>query len=56
MDSFKSFSNVQVPATRNGQKENISAKEIVKGDVVHIKTGEKIPADFRVFSIDGDVQ
>ena len=56
MDSFKSFSNVQVTVTRNGQKENISAKEIVKGDVVHIKTGEKIPADFRVFNIEGDLQ
>ena len=56
MDSFKSFSNVQVTVTRNGEKQNISAKEIVKGDVVHIKTGEKIPADFRVFSIEGDLQ
>ena len=30
MDSFKSFSNVQVTVTRKGQKENVSAKEIVK--------------------------
>ena len=56
MDSFKSLSNVQVTVTRNGVKENISAKDVVKGDVVHIKTGEKIPADFRVFSIEGDLQ
>ena len=41
MDSFKSFSNVQVTVTRNGQKANISAKEIVKGDVVHIKQEKK---------------
>ena len=56
MDSFKSFSNTMVTVTRDGQQQNIAAQEIVKGDVVHIKTGEKIPADFRVFRIDGDLQ
>ena len=56
MDSFKSFSNTIVTVTRDSQQINISAQEIVKGDVVHVKTGEKIPADFRVFSIDGDLQ
>ena len=45
-----------VTVTRDGQQQNIAAQEIVKGDVVHIKTGEKIPADFRVFRIDGDLQ
>ena len=56
MDSFKSFSNTIVTVTRDGTQQNISAQEIVKGDVVHIKTGEKIPADFRVFVIEGDLQ
>ena len=56
MDSFKSFSNTIVTVTRDGSQQNISAQEIVKGDVVHIKTGEKIPADFRVFVIEGDLQ
>ena len=56
MDSFKSFSNTIVTVTRDSQQINIAAQEIVKGDVVHVKTGEKIPADFRVFSIDGDLQ
>ena len=56
MDSFKSFSNTIVTVTRDSQQQNISAQEIVKGDVVHVKTGEKIPADFRVFVIEGDLQ
>ena len=56
MDSFKSFSNTIVTVTRDGQQKSIAAQEIVKGDVVHVKTGEKIPADFRVFKIDGDLQ
>ena len=56
MDSFKSFSNTIVTVTRDGQQQNVAAQEIVKGDVVHVKTGEKIPADFRVFIIEGDLQ
>ena len=56
MDSFKSFSNAIVTVTRDSKQQNISASEIVKGDVVHVKTGEKIPADFRVFVIEGDLQ
>ena len=56
MDSFKSFSNTMVTVTRDGEQKSVAAQEIVKGDVVHVKTGEKIPADFRVFTIEGDLQ
>ena len=56
MDSFKSFSATTVVVTRGGQNVTVPANEIVKGDVVHIKTGEKVPADLRIFSIFGDLQ
>ena len=40
MDSFKSFSVAIVRVTRDGNEVQIPAQEIVKGDVVHVKTGE----------------
>ena len=56
IDSFKSFSATTVMVTRGGTTVTIPATELVKGDVVHIKTGEKVPADLRLFSIFGDLQ
>ena len=56
IESFKSFSATTVLVTRDGNTVTIPATEIVKGDVVHIKTGEKVPADLRIFSIFGDLQ
>ena len=56
MDSFKSFSVAIVRVTRNGEEVQIPAQDIVKGDVVHLKTGEKVPADLRIFVLEGDLQ
>ena len=56
MDSFKSFNTTVVTVTRDGQQQQIPAVEVVKGDVINIKTGEKVPADMRIFIIDGDLQ
>ena len=56
IDSFKSFSAVSVIVTRDGKEETIPAQNIVKGDVVHISSGEKVPADLRIFTIEGDLQ
>jgi P-type Ca2+ transporter type 2C len=37
--------NVPVTVTRNGREEKISVHEVVVGDIVHLETGSKIPAD-----------
>lgn len=56
IESFKSFSATTVLVIREGNTVTIPATEIVKGDVVQVKTGEKVPADLRIFSIFGDLQ
>ena len=38
---------------RDGQKSNIMAEELVKGDLVEIKFGDRVPADIRVVSAHG---
>jgi sodium/potassium-transporting ATPase subunit alpha len=49
MDSFKNLTNSLCTVTRHGEKVQVSAIDLVPGDVVHIKTGDKIPADLRMF-------
>ena len=36
---------------RNGKLENFLAKELVPGDLVSISTGDRIPADLRLFEV-----
>lgn len=38
---------------RSGVKKEISAEELVVGDVVEIKFGDRVPADIRVISSQG---
>ena len=38
---------------RNGEKLNLKASEMVLGDIVEIKFGDRIPADVRLISSHG---
>ena len=38
---------------RNGEKLNLKASEMVLGDIVEIKFGDRVPADVRVISSHG---
>jgi sodium/potassium-transporting ATPase subunit alpha len=38
---------------RGGDKVRVEAAELVVGDVIEVKGGDKIPADFRIVSADG---
>lgn len=49
IESFKSFNEAKARVVRNGVSMDISAVDLVVGDVVEVKTGEKIPADIRIF-------
>lgn len=53
MDSFKSMVPQTALVIRSGEKENIVAEELVVGDIVEIKFGDRIPADIRVISAHG---
>ncbi|KAI1305853.1 Sodium/potassium-transporting ATPase subunit alpha [Halotydeus destructor] len=48
MESFKSLIPQYATVVRGGQKLTISAEQLVLGDVIEVKGGDRIPADIRV--------
>ncbi|XP_028972313.2 sodium/potassium-transporting ATPase subunit alpha-1 [Esox lucius] len=50
MDSFKKLVPQQALVVRDGEKMNIKAEEVVVGDLVEVKGGDRIPADLRIIS------
>lgn len=54
MDAFKSGQITFVDVIRNGNPNTkINVFDLVVGDVVNIRNGEKTPADIRVFQSNG---
>ncbi|XP_046886397.1 sodium/potassium-transporting ATPase subunit alpha-1-like [Hypomesus transpacificus] len=53
MDSFKKLVPQQALVFRDGEKKNINAEEVVIGDLVEVKGGDRIPADLRITSAQG---
>ncbi|CAJ1087527.1 sodium/potassium-transporting ATPase subunit alpha-1 [Xyrichtys novacula] len=52
-DSFKNLVPQQAVVIRDGQKLTINAKEVVVGDLVEVRGGDRIPADLRIISAHG---
>uniref|UniRef100_A0A4W4G2Y1 Sodium/potassium-transporting ATPase subunit alpha n=1 Tax=Electrophorus electricus TaxID=8005 RepID=A0A4W4G2Y1_ELEEL len=50
MDSFKNMVPQQAMVIRDGEKRQINAEDVVAGDLVEIKGGDRIPADVRFIS------
>nr|CAH1755607.1 Na,K-ATPase alpha 1B [Oncopeltus fasciatus] len=53
MESFKNMVPQFAIAVRQGEKVTIRAEEIVLGDVVEVKFGDRIPADIRIIEARG---
>ncbi|XP_066562646.1 sodium/potassium-transporting ATPase subunit alpha-1 [Amia ocellicauda] len=53
MDSFKNMVPQQALVIRDGGKKSINAQDVVVGDLVEVKGGDRIPADLRVISAQG---
>ncbi|KAL7637147.1 UNVERIFIED_CONTAM: hypothetical protein RMT77_011859 [Armadillidium vulgare] len=53
MESFKNMVPQYAIVLRDGEKQNLQAEEIVLGDVVEVKFGDRIPADIRVIEARG---
>ncbi|CAF3349572.1 unnamed protein product [Rotaria sp. Silwood1] len=53
MESFKNMVPPQALAIRNGEKRNLKAEELVVGDIVEVKFGDRVPADIRVLRAHG---
>lgn len=43
----------QALVVRDGEKKSINAEEVVAGDMVEVKGGDRIPADLRIISAHG---
>ena len=48
MESFKNLVPQYATVVRDSQKHTIPAEELVVGDIVEVKGGDRIPADIRV--------
>ncbi|XP_076847245.1 sodium/potassium-transporting ATPase subunit alpha-3b [Brachyhypopomus gauderio] len=53
MESFKNLVPQQALVIREGEKMQINAEEVVGGDLVEVKGGDRIPADLRIISAHG---
>ncbi|XP_072250055.1 sodium/potassium-transporting ATPase subunit alpha-3b isoform X1 [Leuresthes tenuis] len=53
MESFKNMVPQQALVIREGEKVQLNAEEVVAGDLIEVKGGDRIPADIRVVSAHG---
>ncbi|XP_008518698.2 sodium/potassium-transporting ATPase subunit alpha-4 isoform X1 [Equus przewalskii] len=53
MESFKSMVPQQALVIRGGEKMQINVQNVVVGDLVEVKGGDRIPADIRLISAQG---
>ncbi|XP_004688431.1 PREDICTED: sodium/potassium-transporting ATPase subunit alpha-4 isoform X2 [Condylura cristata] len=53
MESFKNMVPQRALVIRGGEKLHIDAQEVVLGDLVEVKGGDRIPADIRLISAQG---
>jgi len=53
MDSFKNLIPHEAVVIRNGEKYTCNATELVAGDIIEVKFGDRIPADIRVLEASG---
>ncbi|VFV18358.1 sodium potassium-transporting [Lynx pardinus] len=53
MESFKNMVPQQALVIREGEKMQVNAEEVVVGDRVEIKGGDRVPADLRIISAHG---
>ncbi|MCC5808554.1 MAG: cation-transporting P-type ATPase [Opitutales bacterium] len=51
LESIRNLLSLEATVLRGGKKERIAAEELVPGDVVHLESGAKVPADLRLFEV-----
>ncbi|XP_007016574.2 PREDICTED: calcium-transporting ATPase 4, endoplasmic reticulum-type [Theobroma cacao] len=52
LEALKEIQSEHANVTRDGKKvSNLPAKELVPGDIVELRVGDKVPADMRVLSL-----
>lgn len=56
MESFKNMMPTMTTVIREGKSQRIDASVLVRGDLVVIKGGDKVPADIRIVECSDDLQ
>jgi Ca2+-transporting ATPase len=49
LEALKKLSGHEAKVLRNGTVQTVPARELVKGDIVVLETGDYVPADLRIF-------
>ncbi|MCD6550309.1 HAD-IC family P-type ATPase [bacterium] len=52
LEKLKKAIKTKATVIRDGQKKEVFQEEIVPGDIIFLKQGDKVPADARLFSVD----
>ncbi|KAF0699415.1 Aste57867_10023 [Aphanomyces stellatus] len=55
MESFKNMMPTMTTVVRDGKSQKIDASLLVRGDVIAIKGGDKVPADIRIIECSDDL-
>ncbi|PAV75248.1 hypothetical protein WR25_04450 [Diploscapter pachys] len=53
MDSFKDMLPTTALVIRDGEKQQVRAEDLVVGDIIEVRGGDRIPADIRIISACG---
>lgn len=56
MESFKSMMPDRCTVLRDGKPTEVNAEDLVLGDIVLLKAGDKVPADMRLLECSDDMQ
>lgn len=51
IEALKKLASLKATVIRDGKDKDIDAKNLVPGDIVKLETGDKIPADCRLFEL-----
>lgn len=51
IEALKKLASLNATVIRGGEKEETDAKQIVPGDIIVLETGDKVPADARLFEV-----
>ncbi|KAG6583455.1 Calcium-transporting ATPase 4, endoplasmic reticulum-type [Cucurbita argyrosperma subsp. argyrosperma] len=51
LEALKEIQSEQASVIRNGKRVSIVAKDLVPGDIVELRVGDKVPADMRVLRL-----
>jgi magnesium-transporting ATPase (P-type) len=51
LDAIRSLLSPHAIVTRNGERHEIPAEQLVPGDIVHIASGDRVPADLRLIDV-----